>query len=302
MLEITPTNDGLKVRTPAKVNLTLRVLGIRDDGYHALESLVCAVSLFDTLDLSPADSLTLVCDDPAMPTGDDNLVMKAARLLARECGKTRGARIRLQKRIPAGRGFGGGSSDAAATLAGLDRLWGCGLASYDLAALGAKIGSDVPLFFGSPCSVMRGRGEQIEPVDAEPPWHLVLAWPDFGLPTLDVYKAYDRLPEGANGAPAAATEILERLDSPAREARLFLVNDLEPAAAVVRGPRTDVRAILQNAGAAATAMTGSGSAYFALADTPDEAERVAQAVRAAGVEAWPATFLANNSRQKEPPS
>jgi 4-diphosphocytidyl-2-C-methyl-D-erythritol kinase len=293
MLRVTSLTGRVTVDAPAKVNLTLRVVGKRPDGYHDLESVVVAVSVFDRLAFEPADELHLVCDDPAVPLGDDNLVMKAARLLRESCGADRGARIYLRKRIPAGRGFGGGSSDAAACLAGLNALWQCGKTPAELAGLGARLGSDVPLFFGSPVAVMRGRGERIEPVSARPTWHAALAWPGYGNPTVSVYTAYDRQSTSARREPPGrttdgrpgATDILKFLGGPAREAAPSLVNDLEPAARSLRSDGVSVRALLEKAGAAAVGMTGSGSAYFALTDTEAEARRLVGAARAGGVEA-----------------
>jgi 4-diphosphocytidyl-2-C-methyl-D-erythritol kinase len=278
------------VEAPAKVNLTIRVLGRRRDGYHELESVVAAVGLGDTLTFETAEDVHLTVRGADIPAGEDNLVMKAARALARQCGVRAGAAIGLEKRTPAGRGCGGGSSDAAAALAGLNVLWHTDLMRSDLARLGASLGSDVPLFFGPPVCIIRGRGEVIEPVLGRPPWRLVLAWPDFGLPTPEVYAAYDRLAaEPAADAPEvarpAATKILSHLEMSAREVRAMLVNDLEPAATAVRRGRMDVRAILEAAGAVAVGMTGSGSAYFALADTEAEAWHVAEAARAAGARA-----------------
>ena len=284
MLRVASSKDGVTVDAPAKVNLTLRVAGVRPDGYHDLESVVAAVGVFDRLSFKPADELDLTCDDPTVPSGDDNLVMKAARLFRESCDVDRGARIYLQKRIPAGRGFGGGSSDAAACLAGLNALWQCGKSLSELAGLGAKLGSDVPLFFGSPVAVIRGRGEWIEPVSVRLTWYAALAWPGYGNPTAEVYAAYDRRPPSANGRPGA-TDILKFLRGPAREAAPFLVNDLEPAAGSLRSDGLSVRTLLERAGAAAVGMTGSGSAYFALTDTEIEARRLVDAARAGGAEA-----------------
>jgi 4-diphosphocytidyl-2-C-methyl-D-erythritol kinase len=302
MLEVTVSENSLIVDAPAKVNLTLRVLGVRRDGYHELESVVAAVGMADRIVLEPADDVRLVCSGADISAGEDNLVMMAARALARQCGVRAGAQIRLDKHVPAGRGFGGGSSDAAATLAGLNVLWHTKLTRSDLARLGASLGSDVPLFFGSPVCVMRGRGEVIEPVGGRPAWHIVLAWPEFGLPTPEVYAAYDRLGASAGVRPAA-TEILKHFASPPRDVRELLINDLEPAAGAVRRGRMDVRAILSAAGAQAVGMTGSGSAYFALADSETEARRVTEAVRALGVTATVTSILKDGQRKywEKPP-
>jgi 4-diphosphocytidyl-2-C-methyl-D-erythritol kinase len=284
MLRVTSSNGGVTVDAPAKVNLTLRVVGRRPDGYHDLESVVAGVALCDRLRFEAGEGLFLTCDDPAIPSGDDNLVLKAARLLREFCGVDQGARIYLRKHVPAGRGFGGGSSDAAAALAGLNALWQCGKSSAELACLGARLGSDVPLFFTSPVVVMRGRGERVEPVAARPHWYAALVWPAFGNPTADVYAAYDRQPMSADGRPGA-TEILKFMEGPACEAAPFLVNDLEPAARSLRSDGLSVRTLLERAGAAAVGMTGSGSAYFALTDTLAEARRLVDAARAGGAEA-----------------
>jgi len=302
MLGVTSSGQGLTVKAPAKVNLTLRVLGVRDDGYHDLESVVAAVALFDTLLFELADGIHLVCRGMGVPGGEDNLVMTAARVLADECRPGRGARIRLEKRIPPGRGFGGGSSDAAAALVGLNALWDCGLERQELARLGAGVGSDVPLFLASPLSVMRGRGERVERVSAGTAWWLVLAWPDYEMPTAEVYAAYDRLGASPDGGPAA-TDILPRLAGPARGARPFLVNDLEAAADSIRRGRFDVRGCLKRAGATAIGMTGSGSAYFAIADTEVEARRLAEAACAAcaaGAKTYVTTLLADGEQQERP--
>jgi 4-diphosphocytidyl-2-C-methyl-D-erythritol kinase len=284
MLETAPSEGGLTVQAPAKVNLTLRVLGRRPDGYHDLESVVAAVTLFDGLEFSASDDLHLACEGIPVSAGEDNLVLRAARLLRTESGTRAGARVRLEKRIPPGRGFGGGSADAAATLVALDALWGLNLAREDLARLGARVGSDVPFFFGSPVAILRGRGERLEAVQARPRWWLALAWPDYCLATVDVYAALDRLAESVNGRPEA-TAILEVLEGPASGAAALLVNDLEGAARRVRLDGMDLRAVFRQSGAASVGMTGSGSAYFALADTEGQARRFGDAARAAGAEA-----------------
>ncbi|MGB2796670.1 MAG: 4-(cytidine 5'-diphospho)-2-C-methyl-D-erythritol kinase [Phycisphaerae bacterium] len=284
MLETAPSEGGLTVQAPAKVNLTLRVLGRRPDGYHDLESVVAAVTLFDVLEFSASDDLHLACEGIPVSAGEDNLVLRAARLLRTESGTRAGARVRLEKRIPPGRGFGGGSADAAATLVALSARWGLNLAREDLARLGARVGSDVPFFFGSPVAILRGRGERLEAVQARPRWWLALAWPDYCLATVDVYAALDRLAESVNGWPEA-TAILEALEGPASGASALLVNDLEGAARRVRLDGMDLRAVFRQSGAAAVGMTGSGSAYFALADTEGQARRFGDAARAAGAEA-----------------
>src|SRR5438477_7604267 len=174
----TRTADGLVVRAPAKVNLFLEVLGKRPDGYHDLATLMVAVSLFDTLEIKEDPSATITLDlvppaeapgaedRPALTPGPDNLVWRAADLLRRHAGHPRGARLRLRKRIPLAAGLAGGSSDAAATLLGLNRLWRLGLTDAELARLGAELGSDVAFFLHGPAAWCTGRGEVITPLRA----------------------------------------------------------------------------------------------------------------------------------------
>jgi 4-diphosphocytidyl-2-C-methyl-D-erythritol kinase len=299
LLDLTSSGDVWTVQAPAKVNLTLRILGRRPDGYHDLESVVAALDWGDTLTLRRGRTLSLRTRGYAVPEGDGNLVVRAARALGRACGTRAGARMDLQKRIPPGRGLGGGSADAAAALAGLNGLWGSRLAVERLAQLGAEVGSDVPLFFGSPVSVMRGRGDRIEAVAARPRWWMVLVWPGEAKSTADVYAAFDRL--GAAAAPGpAATDILRVLDRPAADAAPYLVNDLEKAAADIRCTKEGRRA-LERAGAKAVGMTGSGSAYFALADTREQAQAWADAAGTENVETRVVRLLAGTAQQEKTP-
>ena len=157
----------LRLRAPAKLNLYLRVLGKRPDGYHEIETLFERIDLADELTIEPhPDQLLLTCDAPELSCGEDNLILKAARLLQQVGGTHQGARLHLIKRIPIAAGLGGGSSDAAATLLGLNRLWGLGLTPSRLRELGASLGSDVPFFLAdAPWAIGRGRGEVCEPLD-----------------------------------------------------------------------------------------------------------------------------------------
>ena len=197
--------DGMSVlvSAPAKVNLHLEVLRRRTDGYHDLETLMVAVSVYDTLEFkddSRGDVL-LTCDRPDLSTGPDNLVCRAAALLRRagSVSDRRGAAIRLWKRIPMAAGLAGGSSDAAATLAGLNALWQLGLPSEELARLGAELGSDVSFFFATPAAWCSGRGEIVRPLRLSRPLHLVLACPPVGLATRDVFAALAVSPEPRSG-------------------------------------------------------------------------------------------------------
>src|SRR5262245_46668749 len=180
--------DQVVVRAPAKVNLFLEVLSKRPDGYHEIATLMVAIRLMDTLVFREEPDLRLGCNRPDLSTGPDNLVWRAARLLRERTGCTRGANIYLVKRIPMAAGLAGGSTDAAAALWGLNRLWGLELTSQELAKLGAELGSDIPFFFHTPAAWCTGRGEIVsaEPLGCR--LHLVLLCPAFGCATARVYQ------------------------------------------------------------------------------------------------------------------
>src|SRR5437763_1060743 len=158
--------DGVVVWAPAKVNLYLEVLAKRADLYHEIATLMVAVSLYDTLEFKEESSgaIQLHCDHPELTTGPENLIFRAAVLLQQRTGCRRGVHIRLTKRIPLAAGLAGGSTDAAATLAGLNELWQLGVGKTELASLGARLGSDVPFFFDTPAAWCTGRGEVVTPL------------------------------------------------------------------------------------------------------------------------------------------
>jgi len=276
MLVVEQHGDALRVAAPAKINVGLRLLGKRPDGYHEIESLVMAVNLTDTLEAVPTDgsevSLSVRPDGADAPQDESNLVVRAARLLQQECGCSRGGRVTLTKRIPSQRGLGGGSSDAAAALVLLSRLWDLDCSTADLAALAAQLGSDVPFFLNGPLAIMRGRGERIEPLDGTPDVHVVLVVPPFGLPTGDVY-GHAKLPlTGGGGTVSVWAACL--MAGHIVELGQHLCNDLEPAAQALNSNMARLCSMLKRAGAVCVSMTGSGSALYALANREEEAWRV----------------------------
>ncbi len=164
----------ITMRAHAKINLTLEILGKRDDGYHDIASILQTVSLHDTLTFEESDGVTLDCDRPELAT-PDNLVLRAAHLLRDYAGASSGVAINLYKRIPVAAGLGGGSSDAASTLLALNRLWGLELTAVDLLPLAAQIGSDVPFFLFGGTGRVFGRGERVEPLPpADLRWAVIL--------------------------------------------------------------------------------------------------------------------------------
>jgi 4-diphosphocytidyl-2-C-methyl-D-erythritol kinase len=266
--------DAVVVWAPAKVNLFLEVLAKRADGYHEIATLMVPVGLYDTLEFKEEASgdVRLHCDHPDLSTGPDNLVCRAADLLRRRQGVHRGARIALTKRIPLAAGLAGGSSDAAAALAGLNRLWGLDLADADLAALGAQLGSDVPFFFAQPAAWCTGRGEQVTPVPLGRRLTFVLACPAAGLSTAEVYRNV-RVP----AAPQDGEDLRRAVAAGAvEEVGRHLHNRLQNPAERLCPAVAELRQRLEALAPAGVLMSGSGTSVFALCRDHPEALRVAR--------------------------
>ncbi|UWN49079.1 4-diphosphocytidyl-2-C-methyl-D-erythritol kinase [Alcanivorax sp. ALC70] len=171
---------------PAKLNLFLHITGRRADGYHELQTLFALLDHGDTLHFQAADELTLSCDRPDPPVDETNLVLRAARLLRDVTGTNLGARLHLEKRLPAGGGVGGGSSDAATALCGLNHLWGLGLDEERLAGLGLRLGADVPVFVRGRNAWAEGVGERLQAVELPEQWFLVVD-PGVAVPTARIF-------------------------------------------------------------------------------------------------------------------
>ena len=265
-------------QSPAKINLTLRVVGKRDDGFHEIESLIARIDLCDTVNVSPRDDgrLTLECDEPSIPADESNLALKAAAILRDKAATPRGAHISLKKRIPAGAGLGGGSSNAATTLALLNELWNLDFPNSELAAMGAEIGSDVPLFFHSPLCVVRGRGELIEDIDLRLSGWVVLLIPQIPCATGAVYAAWKRLPEHPQRPAIDAVVAQVNSARTVSELSSHLFNDLAPAACAAVPEFADWSRQVGLCAGGLIHMTGSGSALYRLFDHEAEARRFAR--------------------------
>jgi 4-diphosphocytidyl-2-C-methyl-D-erythritol kinase len=280
---VRPVAGGVEVLAPAKLNLFLEVLARRPDGYHEIESLMVAVNLYDTLTVTELDtgSIVLECDDPSLPTGSENLVVKAASRLKAATGSPRGARIALQKVIPAQAGLAGGSSDAAATLVALDRIWHLETPAPVLDAVAAEIGSDVAFFLHGPSAICRGRGEQVEDMALGQPLHFVLVAPHVGLSTADVYR--DVRPVETPRRIGPVKDALAHGGPAALGRSLF--NRLQPVAEALRPELVRVRDALANLDPPldGSMMSGSGSAYFGLCRDTAAAQRAAEALQPLGL-------------------
>lgn len=276
----------LEVIAPAKLNLFLHILGKRADGYHLLESLVAFTEFGDVLRFAEADEISLVLDGPfsAAAGRDNNLVLKAAELLAHEAGIKRGATIHLTKCVPVGAGLGGGSADAAATLKALSTLWNITVAAEDLQRLAVQLGADVPMCLASRPAIARGIGDALHFTAPLPNWGVVLVHPGVALLTKDVYRAYGVL--SSTPAPRWPEDEMTRaaLLTFLREAR----NDLEGAALEICPV---VGEVLQALHAMEDApllvrMSGSGACCFALYETPEQARIAAKALRVTHGDWW----------------
>lgn len=278
---------ALRAHAAAKINLTLRVLGIRPDGYHELRTTFQSLALHDTLTFAPGGSaFVITSNDPSCPADPSNLVWKAADALWRAAGR-RGSlpptTVHIHKRIPVQAGLGGGSSDAAVALRALRELWRLDLGDARIEGLGRGLGADVAFFLEGGTALGVERGDLLFPlVDADPGW-VVLVRPDFGVSTRDAYAWWDErwLARQTQAAPSGARP---RPNAGGRSAEW--VNDLE-APVVARYPRIGrlVKALARH-GARFAAMSGSGSAVFGLFDERAGAERAIAQMSSGRVSAW----------------
>ena len=265
--------SALTVEAPAKLNLTLRVLRKREDGFHEIDSwMVRLPGLHDTLTLAAAEADAFTCNDPSVPSDDSNLVLKALAGYRAVTGFAQPLAIHLEKRIPHGAGLGGGSSDAAATLAALDRFHDQPLGTERLMEIAATFGSDIPFFLGPPSARSTGRGEVIVAAEAPPPLPVLLLKPSFGVATPDAYRRCMDARE---------------LTGVRYDAQVFpwgeLVNDLERPVFWKHLFLAEVKSwLLARDEVAGALMSGSGSTMFAVLHKADpvEADAVIAAARA----------------------
>ena len=269
----------VRVRVPAKVNLTLNVGATDNKGYHALGTLFQAVSLFDDLVVRPAEAGVFRVNfrgegASGLPVDDTNLVVRAARLLAKTCGMGNlGVEIRVHKRIPVAGGMAGGSADAAATLVACNQLWGTGLDAEQLHAVAARLGADVPFLLHGGTAVGTGRGEKLRSVPARGSFHWVLALSHHGLSTPAVFREFDRI--SAPQPTDIDSGLLEALaDGDARRVGALLRNDLQRAAFNLQPELADVLAMGREAGAIGALVSGSGPTIAFLAGTKAVADAI----------------------------
>lgn len=285
----------VKLLSPAKVNLFLRVFRKRPDGYHELQSLLQPVSLFDEISLSvePGEGSSLSCSGREMPSGTDNLAVAASRLYLEEAGIQKRVSIGIKKNIPLGGGLGGGSSNAAAVLAGLNRILRK-FTDRDLLSMAASLGADVPFFVRSTSSFVEGVGERVGALSDFPLFHYVILFPGKSLSTREVYRRWERPespPEKAD--PVSLAERFRGGDFP-------LENSLEAAVFGMFPEILSLREIFRSLGARHVLVSGSGSSVFSVFREQREAEEIYEYLRtssefdvflAQGISGW--HFLAD---------
>jgi 4-diphosphocytidyl-2-C-methyl-D-erythritol kinase len=247
----------MQLLAPAKINLSFQVKGRRADGFHEIETLMAPISLADEITIEQTEAegeLRFSCDDPSLPVDDDNLVVRAAKLFRDRTGVRKGIAIALKKKIPHGAGLGGGSSDAASTLLGLNEMFESGLAPDDLLNLAAQLGSDVPFFIVRSPAICAGRGELVTPVSLASKFEALVLKPSFGVATPWAYRRWKDSRE------------LPGVDySPQEFGRIRCANDLERPVfekfVVLAKLKTWLR---EQSEVAVALMSGSGSTMFAL--------------------------------------
>lgn len=287
----------ITVRAAAKINLCLGVGPARDDGFHALDTVYQAVSLYDDVTVAEASQWSLVVesvggvDVAGVPTDETNLAIRAGKLLAEHHGLSGAtAEIRIAKGIPVAGGMAGGSADAAAALVALDRLWDLGTPDQELLALAARLGSDVPFALIGGTARGSGRGEIVDPVEDLASWWWVVVPHGIGLSTPEVFRRFDEFGTGPTRPKILSESLLAALATgePLTLAKA-VANDLEPPAFDLRPDLADTAEALAKADALTTLLSGSGPTMLGLAENQQHAHLIRERMMESGYAAWVAT-------------
>ncbi|MEW6001648.1 MAG: 4-(cytidine 5'-diphospho)-2-C-methyl-D-erythritol kinase [Nitrospirota bacterium] len=278
--------SSLSMSAPAKINWFLTINGKREDGYHDINSLMQSISLYDDLAFERSDRIEVISDLDIPP--ENNLVYKAAAILKGFSSSKEGARITVKKNIPVSAGLGGGSSDAAYTLLGLNRLWGLGLKNPELIGIGQEIGSDVPFFLNGPLAFISGRGEKIRTIKINSSLEFLLVKPPISISTSWAYKTYD----GKNTGELTKNPVDIKLFCRALQRKdfaslsLMIKNDLESVVFEGYPVVEDIKVRLLKEGAKISSMSGSGPTVFAVFDSYNIAESAARSMKSFIPGAW----------------
>lgn len=282
---------GVRVRAPGKINVFLAVGGRHHDGYHELATAFQAVSLFEDVYATYAEDFTIsvtgTVDLAGVPQDESNLALKAARLLAKETGYPGGVHLDIRKEVPVAGGMGGGSADAAAALVACDALWGTGLNSAQLQALGARLGADVPFSIMGGTAIGTGRGDAVNPALARGRFEWVIVPNGVGMSTPRTYGELDEMRGDAEVAdPEVPVEVLHAIRSgDARQLAEALHNDLQAPALRLRPDLREVLEFGEAQGALAGLVSGSGPTIAFLVEDRSEAGALEARLTMAGYEA-----------------
>jgi 4-diphosphocytidyl-2-C-methyl-D-erythritol kinase len=262
----------------AKINLGLRVLRKRPDGFHDIETILQAIDLRDRIEIIPLADTTIEvrCDHPEVPSGPENLAFRAARLVQKESSGGKGCRIDIRKRIPPAAGLGGGSSNAAALLVALNKLWHLSLSNQQLAQMAARLGADVPFFLQGGTALARGRGEILTPLSLRTDLWLVLVKPDLSISTAWAYRRV-KIPLTSNSKIVKLNSLKEICS--VDQLLSLLDNDLERAVGETYPLIAKIKSELLSKGAIGAAMSGSGPAVYGIARNRDAAHQLARRMR-----------------------
>ncbi|MBI1803058.1 MAG: 4-(cytidine 5'-diphospho)-2-C-methyl-D-erythritol kinase [Ignavibacteriae bacterium] len=269
----------MNLKAYAKINLGLRILRKREDGYHDIETIFHRVNIFDEIALSPSNTISMECSDASIPTDERNLCIKTARLLEHESRAIRGVQIILKKDIPVGAGLGGGSSDAAAVLLGLNKLWQLNLSHEMLRSLALTLGADVPYFLRSGSAFATGRGEILEYFSLDVPYWIVLVCPNIHVSTAWAYQNTHityRTPvvSGVEPLHISLKEIVLNHITYPKKLQTHLHNDFEPLVFATHKSVSHVKDTLIADGAVFAQMSGSGSSVYGFFTSEQQARAV----------------------------
>ena len=278
----------MTVNAPAKINLYLDVLGKLENGYHTIESIMQAVSLYDTVEVEADGKISLECNESEVPLDERNLAYKAAIRFFDKTGINGGAKIKIEKRIPVSSGLAGGSTDAGATLIALNKIYGDPLTEEELLAIGATLGADVPFCMKGGCVLCRGIGEEMTALDSVGEYNVVIARGGEGVSTPAAYKALDEMyGDGLADKFADVNKTIDALDKRDIESLAkSMYNVFEDVVLGTHSCAGYLKNKLDELGAVKAMMSGSGPAVFALFDSAEKAENAAEALRSEGYKAY----------------
>jgi len=269
--------DAVKIKTPAKINLTLDILGKRSDGFHNIETIMQTVALYDEIILTSAKKISIETNVAFLPTDSMNIVHRAADLFFKTFKIGGGVKIIINKNIPVGAGMGGGSSDAAAVLDGLNRMYETGLCKERLERMGAQLGSDVPFFFTKGTCLANGRGEILTPIDNSVKAYTVIVKPNFSVNTKWAYRQFDKTKTNSTFNSANIINALQNGDITSLSSSLY--NAFEHVLVPLYPEVEKIKEMLVKNGALGALMSGSGSAVFGIFKDKKSAQKCADNIK-----------------------